>query len=104
MSMHKIELTEWEREGLELHRLPIGKPSQLSDTFRAGVQFATRKSNETIVDLAKRNCALQAKIDSLTTEAEHLLKKSNRLEQQAISLNKKARKLNNLIESIKEFE
>ena len=46
--MHKIELTEWEREGLELQRLPIGKPSQLSDTFRAGVQFATRKSNETI--------------------------------------------------------
>ena len=68
MSMHKIELTEWEREGLELHRLPIGKPSQLSDTFRAGVQFATRKSNETVVDLAKRNCALQAKIDSLMLE------------------------------------
>ncbi|QEG08832.1 hypothetical protein [Aeromonas phage 4L372XY] len=68
MSMHKIELTEWEREGLELHRLPIGKPSQLSDTFRAGVQFATRKSNETIVDLAKRNCALQAKIDNLMLE------------------------------------
>lgn len=68
MSMHKIELTEWEREGLELHRLPIGNPSQLSDTFRAGVQFATRKSNETIIDLAKRNCALQAKIDSLMLE------------------------------------
>lgn len=68
MSMHKIDLTEWEREGLELHRLPIGKPSQLSDTFRAGVQFATRKSNETIIDLSKRNCALQAKIDSLMLE------------------------------------
>lgn len=71
MSMHKIELTEWEREGLELHRLPIGKPSQLSDTFRAGVQFATRKSNETIIDLAKRNCALQAKIDALMLEFCH---------------------------------
>lgn len=68
MSMHKIELTEWEREGLELHRLPVDKPSQLSDTFRLGVQFATRKSNETIVDLAKRNCVLQAKIDSLMLE------------------------------------
>ena len=66
--MHKIELTEWEREGLELHRLPVGKPSQLSDTFRAGVQFATRKSNETVIDLAKRNCALQAKIDALMLE------------------------------------
>jgi hypothetical protein len=68
VSMHKIELTELEREGLELHRLPTGKPSQLSDTFRAGVQFATRKSNETIVDLAKRNSALQAKIDALMLE------------------------------------
>ena len=68
MSMHKIELTEWEREGLELHRLPIGEPSQLSDTFRAWVQFATRKSNEAVIDLAKRNCALQAKIDSLMLE------------------------------------
>lgn len=68
MSMHKIELTDWEREGLELHRLPIGKPSQLSDTFRAGVQFAVKKSNETVVDLAKRNCALQAKIDELMLE------------------------------------
>lgn len=66
--MHKIDLTEWEREGLELRRLPIGKPSQLSDTFRAGVQFATRKSNETIVELAKRNYALQAKIDALMLE------------------------------------
>lgn len=40
----------------------------MSDTFRAGVQFATRKSNETVIDLAKRNCALQAKIDSLMLE------------------------------------
>lgn len=40
----------------------------MSDTFRVGVQFATRKSNETIVDLAKRNCALQAKIDALMLE------------------------------------
>lgn len=68
MSMHKIELTEWEREGLECHRLPIGKPSQLSDTFRAGVQFAVKKSNETVVELAKRNCALQAKINALMLE------------------------------------
>ena len=68
MSMHNIELTEWEREGLECHHLPIGKPSQLSDIFRAGDQFATKKSNDVIVDLAKRNCALQAKIDSLMLE------------------------------------
>lgn len=45
-----------------------------------------------------------AKIDELKNEAEHLFKKRDRLEQQAINLSKKARKLNNLIESIKEFE
>lgn len=47
---------------------------------------------------------IQAKIDELSTEAEHLFKKRNRLEQQAINLNKKVRKLNEVIESIKEFE
>lgn len=40
MSMHKIPLTELERKGLELHRLPIGTPSQLSDCFRAGMSWA----------------------------------------------------------------
>lgn len=56
---------------------------------------------KTTIDLKS---SVQAKIDSLTTEAEHLFKKRDRLEQQAINLNKKARKLNKLIESIKEFE
>lgn len=56
---------------------------------------------KTTIDLKS---SVQAKIDSLTTEAEHLFKKRDRLEQQAINLSKKARKLNNLIESIKEFE
>lgn len=40
MSMHKIELTDLERKGLELHRLPIGTPSQSSDCFRNGIKWA----------------------------------------------------------------
>lgn len=47
---------------------------------------------------------VQAKINELTTEAERLFAKRDRLEQQAIKLSKKVRKLNKLIESIKEFE
>lgn len=39
MSMHKIPLTELEREGLELHHLAIGTPSQLSDCFRIGMNW-----------------------------------------------------------------
>lgn len=40
MSMHKIPLSEIEEEGLKAHRLAIGTPSQLSDAFRSGVQWA----------------------------------------------------------------
>lgn len=47
---------------------------------------------------------IQAKLDELTTEAERLFKKRDRLEQQAINLNKKAQKLKEVIETIKEFE
>lgn len=39
MSMHKIPLTDIEREGLKTHGLPIGTPSQLSDVFRHGVKW-----------------------------------------------------------------
>ena len=44
--MHKIELTDLEREGLIKHHLPIGKSSQLSDCFRAGVQWVLRNIEE----------------------------------------------------------
>lgn len=47
---------------------------------------------------------IQAKIDSLTTEAEHLFTKRDRLEQHAINMNAKARKLEEVLETIKEFE
>jgi len=42
MSNHKTPLAELEREGLIKHGLDkhIGKPSQLADTFRAGVAWA----------------------------------------------------------------
>jgi len=47
MSMHKIELTALERTGLEVHRLPIGKPSQLSDCFRHGIEYALSYTSNT---------------------------------------------------------
>ena len=40
MSMHKIPLTELEREGLNSHRLVVAAPSQLSDCFRLGMKWA----------------------------------------------------------------
>lgn len=40
MSMHKRPLSLLEREGLEAHKLPIGEPSQLSDAFRSGIEWA----------------------------------------------------------------
>lgn len=61
-------------------------------------EVPTLKAN---VDLKS---VIQAKLDELTTEAERLFKKRDRLEQQAINLNKKAQKLNEVIETIKEFE
>lgn len=44
MSMHNTPLTDLERAGLEVHHLPIGKPSQLSDCFRLGVNFALQNA------------------------------------------------------------
>lgn len=68
MGMHNIELTDLEREGLELFRLPIGEKSQLSNCFRTGVRFAVNKINKDIIELTERNCALQARIDALMLE------------------------------------
>lgn len=47
---------------------------------------------------------IQAKIEQLRTDAERLFTKRDRLEQHAINLNKKAQKLKEVIETIKEFE
>ncbi|QLF85426.1 tail length tape-measure protein [Enterococcus phage vB_EfaS-271] len=48
--------------------------------------------------------AIQDKIDELRTEAEHLFKKRNRMECQMFNLNSKANKLEEVLETIKEFE
>lgn len=40
MSMHSIPLSKMEEEGLLKHGLPVGVPSQLSDTFRQGIAWA----------------------------------------------------------------
>ena len=42
MSMHKIPLSKVEQEGLKAHHLPIGTPSQLSDSFRLGIAWARK--------------------------------------------------------------
>lgn len=73
----------------------------ISETQYELVEKEETPTFKTTIDLKS---SVQAKIDSLTTEAEHLFKKRDRLEQQAINLSKKARKLNKLIETIKEFE
>jgi len=44
MSMHKKPLTPLEEEGLRVHHLTIGAPSQLSDAFRIGMAWAQRNS------------------------------------------------------------
>jgi hypothetical protein len=51
MSMHKIPLTALEEEGLRNHGLPIGVPSQLSDTFRHGVAWAVKSTDSELAAL-----------------------------------------------------
>lgn len=60
-----------------------------------------KKSKEEAASVAKN---IQAKIDELTTEAEKLFAKRDRVNDQAINLNAKARRLEELLEAIKEFE
>lgn len=40
MSLHNKPLSVVEQTGLHAYKLPIGVPSQLSDTFRCGVDWA----------------------------------------------------------------
>lgn len=46
MSMHKIPLTEVEREGLVTHCFAVDSPNQLSDSFRLGVAWSEAKKVE----------------------------------------------------------
>ena len=51
MSMHKKPLTVLEEAGLKAHHLPIGTPSQLSDSFRIGMAWAEQNSeNKPLVE------------------------------------------------------
>jgi hypothetical protein len=60
MSMHKVPLTDLEREGLINHHLPIGEPSITADCFRAGIawvlrQQLTKPADEVLIE-ALRQC------------------------------------------------
>ena len=73
MSMHKIPLTPLEEEGLRLHGLPIGTPSQRSDTFRQGVAWAIKAAPTPPQSMSPippdcRTCANRGHINGLSQE------------------------------------
>lgn len=67
MSMHRIPLTDIEREGLKAHGLgrDIGKPSQLADCFRQGVKWGQGQERSR---LHAENTALQSGYDAARLE------------------------------------
>lgn len=67
MSMHRIPLTDIEREGLKAHGLgrDIGKPSQLADCFRQGVKWCQGQERSR---LHAENTALQSGYDAARLE------------------------------------
>ena len=67
MSMHRIPLTDIEREGLKAHGLGrgIGKPSQLADCFRQGVKWG---QGQELSRLHSENTALQSGYDAARLE------------------------------------
>lgn len=71
MSMHKKPLTELEREGLLLHGLDIGKPSQLSDCFRHGIKFALDSVNYNANLVPDQVATLERTIQALVVERDN---------------------------------
>lgn len=67
-------------------------------------ELVEKEEKPTFKTTTELKSILQAKIDELLTEAEIIANKRNRMEMQMFNLNAKARKLNEVIESIKEFE
>lgn len=67
MSMHEIPLTELERSGLYVHGLEIGKPSQLSDSFRSGVAWALLKDQERLSNNVEKRVNLNELCNRLHT-------------------------------------
>lgn len=86
-------------------------------TLELLIQYATHKINATMIymndskedkeenkDINKVSDLLQAKIDELTTQAEHLFKKRDRLEEHAKNLNAKARRLEEVRDELNKFK
>lgn len=46
MSLHNKPLTDLEKTGLIKHGLPTDKPSQLSDAFRLGMEWALKEERK----------------------------------------------------------
>jgi len=63
--MHKVPLTSLEQEGLEAHHLPIGKPSQLSDCFRHGMQWVLDNLKSHWIDVSDKLPSSQKNIQVL---------------------------------------
>ena len=73
--------------------------------FISRIQYKlVEKEAPTLKATVDLKSVIQAKVDELKTDAEHLFRKRDRLEQHAINLNAKVRKLEEVIETIKEFE
>lgn len=68
MSMHKIPLTPLEEEGLRLHGLPVGTPSQTSDTFRQGVAWALQSTMQSASTPDCQTCANRGRVNGLSQE------------------------------------
>ena len=91
-----VEVTMVDKFTPDKDNIEVGKKYELVEKEEA----PTLKANVT-VDVKE---VIQAKVDELRNEAEHLFNKRDRLEQHGINLNKKAQKLKEVIETIKEFE
>lgn len=84
MSMHKVPLTELEREGLILHHLPVGSPSQLSDAFRLGMSWCA-KHHSMIVVLNEKIKELE---DQLKSKTDDITRASNSAYRSGIAMGK----------------
>ncbi len=54
MSLHKEALTKQEVEGLLLHGLKVGKPSQLSDAFLLGMRYEKKLTEQFIEETKEK--------------------------------------------------
>ena len=74
--MHKKPLTPLEHEGLRLHGLDIGTPSQLSDCFRHGVAWALESMTQLTAErdsALAQNAELVAQVEVLSKSLKNQL-------------------------------